>query len=362
MKKLFLAIVLALLPLESEAQIPGQVSVYNVAGTWTVFKETGVVLPTPGTTTCGVNEALAYAYPLGLPVTVFGQGVANKCNIVNSTVIVPPQRFTPFHCFGCHWFFDNQGQDGVVFDTQMFSSWKFEGAIEYSGTGAAVKFKPTAGLYYASVAMAAPWSVEQIYDLGHLAMIECVVGTLPNCTRLGLNSTALLKIDLDTTCGVDQFHSSSFVLNKVNVNGMEGWNKANQLFWYQSPSCQYSTGGENWFNFGLMQSGQQIEILIGFIPNNPLDANLGTNEYRANIAHANGTTFAIFSNTIQDRFHLTSMNAYGPVVPFMVWWGPNAYGNRIITQQSFGWTVMTQSTGTPAWPNVICGYSAATAC
>jgi hypothetical protein len=343
----------------------GKLELRYVSGAWEVSKPDGSILSTAGTTTCGLNEAFAYAYPLGLPVTMYGQGSSNKCVIVNATIQVPAQRYTSFHCFGCHFFFDNQSQDGIVFDTQMFSSWINEGAIQYSGTGIAVRFKPTTGLYYASTVPSAPWNVDQIFEIGHIAAVECVVGTMPNCSRLGLDPQALMAVDLNSTCGTNQFTSSAFVLNRVRVNGMEGWTKPNQLFWYKSPACQYSTGGENWFDFGLLQSAKVVEIVIGFVNNNAYDNVLGTNEYRANIAHAMGSgTYAIFSNTIQDRFYLTSMNAYGPATNELVVWWNAASGNRIITQQAFGYSsaIATQIGSTPAWPNVICGYSAATAC
>lgn len=331
----------------------GAVKATCASGGCAIYKEDCTTLATPGSTTSGLQEAFTYAWVTNkLPFRVRGSGTLTFANV---TLNIPAQLGLPFDCWGPRFQFNNTAQDGMVFDTQVKSIWDMWGCrISYSGTGRAVLQQPRTFLPYIPSQGPTPWTADVRFNFG---VIEATGGT----------PEALFAIDVRQVLGTlpSGFDSAEFAANKVSISALEGNGFSTFNFRAYPALGPLQVIGQNFFDLGYVQWATLDEIYIGDWQGSTY-VGVGTNHYTAHLAHWSPVvgSRAIVSNGYQERWQLSSLNNYsGTTVGSAVYWGPQAQGNRIITTQLIGWTQPSDPVPQMvAWPNVICGYSAAAAC
>lgn len=324
----------------ASAQTEGTAHVRRVAGVWTAYDIAGnSICAGAGSTYC-IQELLDYARPLGLPAHVYGLGMHAPFDMTDTEIKVSAKQGTaPVYCHGCEFIFRNQvtGKNGFVFDTLMWSGfYNRGGSIRYCGSGSGVLMQPKTNLGVA-------WSHQHEYELGFVyGMSDCpVVGN------------ALVRVDINQTCGTDQTNSSAFVNNHV-TGFLRGSQKVQFNFRYDSPTCQYATGGENFFYFWDSTDAYNSEYYLGTYSGSALDVNIGTNAFIGNIAHTSALVggYGIISNSSSDVWWLTSANIYNPGPSHLAYWGPHGCKNVILTMQAIPGSSGVPFANNCAAPNV----------
>lgn len=324
---------------------PGMVNVYwdTSSGAWVAADSTGAVFCTSSPTSC-MQEAINSAIAGGLRYTIWG---SRPITITNATLQLPAQSGTPFVCIpSCKIRINNGAQDGINIDTMQHTAFlNAGGQIEYSGSGRGVVIQPR------TVVAGTIWLIDTDFQFGTIS------GT-------GGTPQALLAVDVTQVCVPGNwYHTSSFGPNKITVN-IEANNVA--MFGYRvySPTCAQQAAAQNTVHI-VAEGAVNSEMYIGTYNGAPHDANIGSNNYFGQPTHTATAagTYMMISDATNDRFYLTSANNNTNGLPFTVYWGTNASNNKIMTGQSWGWsTAPGVNAGSPAIPNVICGYSASTAC
>lgn len=104
---------------------PGAVVMVPVGLTdnWLVFKASGSLVNTIGTTTSGLQEAINEAHSSGKVLRVFGGWIGAPINhpaiITTTTVTFPTQAISSYHFYGVNfWYNGSCANDAIVIDTQ----------------------------------------------------------------------------------------------------------------------------------------------------------------------------------------------------------------------------------------------------
>lgn len=308
---------------------PGFVTGYYNGSAWVVQKQDGTFVTTAGTTTCGIQEALNYAYPANLSIEFFGRGNATPCTITNTQISVPAQWNNSFYGYGLYLVFANAGQNGIIFNTQRYGKWDCGGcSLYYSGTGVAVGFQPTTAPGGAACTAGDTncWSIDYEYNLGLLSSN----GSTPG---------AMVFEDVSQGNGVNQLRSSTFGNNVIHITAIECVGQSAYGIRVASPVNAFQAGGENQYTFGNIEGCTSAEIGIGSSGGNANDPAIGTNFYTGNIGHTTvgASQFGIVTDSSSDVFNLNSINCYNtPTGQANVFWGPNALNNQIQATQAIG--------------------------
>jgi hypothetical protein len=118
-------------------------------GTWNVFGPDGSIIPTTGTTTAGLQEAINYATTYGYNLHVIGgpgvgsPGTSYGLIFCSSPILWPPLRAITVVMEGVHIIFTSAVTGtGMSFDSMDECDINIVGEIVYQGNGSAVAFAP----------------------------------------------------------------------------------------------------------------------------------------------------------------------------------------------------------------------------
>lgn len=280
-----------------------------------------------------LNAAFAANVPTNYGgVTLYGEGDVHQCTGTNETIIVPAGFHLSFYPFNVVLNITNtNGANGVQMDTLRYGRWDARGMdYVYSGSGSFYYINPHTAVDGSgpcgSAANAAFWALDYEYDLGTM---RAAGGTPYAGLTISPNGCSL----------GGSMQVSSWVDNVVDITAIEGAGIMSYGIRFNSPAVSGQNGGENQFRFGNIEGAAVNEISIG--ANSTLDAALGTNFYRGNIAHTATTAYlqGVQDSASWDRFMLTSANSYnsGSSTVWGFYWGTYAQGNYVCTMQAFGW-------------------------
>lgn len=268
----------------SGANAPGEVLMYATAPTsWIVLNKNGVPLNLSGSTTSGLQEAIAYAYANGLNLRVLG-GMATGSpeadyGIINcaSSITWPPLR-------GC--VIDLQGViiafsaavtgDGMTFDSMQEVDFRLVGEVTYQGTGDAISFSPHTAL-----------PVDTTIGIGscriYIGAVACPGGTPDSC------------VHFDTTNGsIISMHFESEELNGAAAVGSPP--KADYGIKVSVPSSSYA------YEFNTIRVNAIHEVIVAGVQaglSSTYADNIAANSYQIGQIQTNGTD-AVGFNTFGD--------------------------------------------------------------
>ena len=125
-------------------------------GTWQVYEPNGASVDISSSTTDGLDEAFATMVSKRANLWVIGGGKGTGATddyatiLCTTTVTVPPLEGAVVRFDGVRILWnlaDIAASDGLVIDSQMLTTWEFNGELVYYGTGTALKFAPSSELY-----------------------------------------------------------------------------------------------------------------------------------------------------------------------------------------------------------------------
>ncbi len=121
----------------------------GTTNTWTLYNPTGGVIPTIGTTTNGLQEAINYITTYGYNLEVIGCTTppypGNQFGIIfcSTGLVFPALRTTTIRMVGVHIIFTSAVTGaGITFDSMDEVDIQINGEIVYQGNGNAVSFRP----------------------------------------------------------------------------------------------------------------------------------------------------------------------------------------------------------------------------
>lgn len=340
MRKLFLGLLAALFATAAQAQVlPGHAYVKNVSGTYEGFTPSGATQCSSSTTDC-ISEMISYGWTNNVPVDIFGGGITQPFSIT-AAIVIPAGVGQYVKCHGCY-FNPNFGTgDVMTIDTLRYSEVDFSGSYWVIGQSTnGIHIKPTAAL--------SGFNASNIAQSTHYSF-----GNVTANTTTGDAPTNLITIDLNSTCGTTQLNSSAWVDNILEATSLDGRSVDHTNFAYLSPTCSFSTGGENIIRIGNNENAGTAEYVLGNYLGANNDANIGTNHYFGNLQHtaSGSTTYAVISDVSLDVFWAQSVNEYNGT-PYDFYYGPKACGNVVRSTQFIFGTAFNGGSTCSSKPNV----------
>jgi hypothetical protein len=322
----------------AQAQIPGHAYVKNVSGTYEGFTPSGATQCWSSTTDC-ISEMLSYAWTNNIPLDIFGGGSAAPFTIT-AALKIPAGQYQYVKCYGCY-FNPVMTTDVMTIDTLRSSEIDFSGAVWIIG-------RSTYGIHIAPTTALSGVSAANVAQGTHYSF-----GNVEANTTSGDAPTNLITIDINSTCGSDQEHSSAWVDNILEATTLNGRVVNQSNFVYLSPTCQYSTGGENIIRIGNNENAGNSEYKLGNYLGGAYDGNIGSNHYFGNLQHtASGSgTYAVISDSSYDYFLAQSVNEYNGT-PYAFYYGPKACGNVVRSTQFIYETAFNGGYSCSTHPNV----------